>query len=323
MARGWCASATWIVTGEDKPLNGPVEPRRPSAHWLCGSDITPSSLARILNAMTPFRILQISDTHLSRMKPWFVPNFETVVAIVSGRRPDLLVNTGDIALDGAGREDDLAFARHCHAAFAVPVRAVPGNHDVGDNPWRADIEASITEERRGRYRRLFGEDFWLAEAGPWALVGVNAQLFGSGLPAEDEQWAFLQSVPERAAGRPVALFVHKPLFDRHPDEGAVNQRYVMPEHRHRLLSMLGRAELRLVASGHVHQHRRRRLDGVEHCWAPSTAYVLPDRLQPRIGNKRVGYVEYALHRDRVDVTIVEPSELIQHDLDDFPLAYGH
>jgi phosphate-selective porin OprO/OprP len=29
VARGWYASATWIVTGEDKPLNGPVEPRRP------------------------------------------------------------------------------------------------------------------------------------------------------------------------------------------------------------------------------------------------------------------------------------------------------
>jgi hypothetical protein len=28
VARGWYASATWIVTGEDKPLNGPVEPRR-------------------------------------------------------------------------------------------------------------------------------------------------------------------------------------------------------------------------------------------------------------------------------------------------------
>lgn len=29
VARGWYASATWILTGEDKPLNGPVVPRRP------------------------------------------------------------------------------------------------------------------------------------------------------------------------------------------------------------------------------------------------------------------------------------------------------
>lgn len=102
----------------------------------------------------------------------------------------------------------------------------------------------------------------------------------------------------------------------------MNQRYVTPEHRRRLLDVLGGTDLRLVASGHVHQHRRRRVGDVEHCWAPSTAYVLPDRLQPRIGDKSVGYVEYALHRSHVDVTIVEPP-LTHYDLDDFPLAYGH
>jgi 3',5'-cyclic AMP phosphodiesterase CpdA len=273
--------------------------------------------------MEPFRVLQISDTHLSREKPWFVPNFEAVAAIASARRPDLVVNTGDISLDGAGREDDLAFAGRCHAAFDVPVRAVPGNHDVGDNPWRADLEQPINEERRRRYRRHFGDDFWLVDAGAWTLVGVNAQLLGSGLPAEDEQWAFLASVPARAATRAIAVFVHKPLFDRHPAEDDVNQRYVTPEHRHRLLDLLGRANLQLVASGHVHQHRRHRLNEVDHCWAPSTAYVLPDRLQPRLGDKRVGYVDYVFHPAHVDVTVVETPELTHHDLDDFPLAYGH
>jgi phosphate-selective porin OprO/OprP len=29
LARGWYVSGTWIVTGEEKPLNGPVVPRRP------------------------------------------------------------------------------------------------------------------------------------------------------------------------------------------------------------------------------------------------------------------------------------------------------
>jgi hypothetical protein len=90
-----------------------------------------------------------------------------------------------------------------------------------------------------------------------------------------------------------------------------------------LLNALATADLRLIASGHVHQHRQRRVDRVEHCWAPSTAYVLPDRLQPRIGTKRVGYVEYTLRADGLDVTIAEPPELAQHDLDEFPLAYGY
>lgn len=273
--------------------------------------------------MSSFRVIQVSDTHLSRERPWFVPNFEAVMRIVSARRPDLVVNTGDISLDGANREDDLAFARDCHAALDVGVRAIPGNHDVGDNPARAGIEELITEERQMRYRRHFGDDYWLVDAGPWVLVGVNAQLLGSGLPAEDAQWSFLAGVPAHAAARPVALFVHKPLFRDDPEAADVSHRWVTPEPRRRLTDVLRGVNVRLVASGHLHQHRRHRVDGVDHCWAPSTAYVLPDRKQPRMGHKRVGYVEYTFHSGHVEISIVEPAELTNHDLDDFPLAYGH
>jgi 3',5'-cyclic AMP phosphodiesterase CpdA len=270
--------------------------------------------------MQPFHVIQISDTHLSEERPWFVPNFEAMVAIVSARRPDLVVNTGDISLDGVNRDPELIFSRRCHDALNVPFRFIPGNHDLGDNPWRADVEPAITQARRYRYRELFGEDYWWVPAGGWLLVGVNVQLFGSGLAAEDEQWTFLASIEAHAAGRPVALFVHKPLFKDRRDEIEVDHRYVPPGSRRRLASALARADVRLVASGHVHQHRRHRVDGVDHCWAPSTAFVLSDRRQPRIGQKRVGYVEYAFHSTSVDITVVEPAQLINHDLEEFLLG---
>jgi hypothetical protein len=80
--------------------------------------------------------------------------------------------------------------------------------------------------------------------------------------------------------------------------------------------MLRDADVRLVASGHVHQHRRHRVGAVEYCWAPSTAFVIPDARQPRIGTKRVGYVEYTFHHGRLDIEVVEPPELSNHGLDD-------
>ena len=101
-----------------------------------------------------------------------------------------------------------------------------------------------------RYRRHFGEDFWLADAERWMLAGVNAQLLGSGLAAEAAQWAWLASLPVRTAGRPLALFIHKPLFERDPDETEVNLRYVPPDQRRRLREALERADLRLVAERH-------------------------------------------------------------------------
>jgi hypothetical protein len=99
----------------------------------------------------------------------------------------------------------------------------------------------------------------------------------------------------------------------------VNQRYVTPGGRGHLAHALRDADVRLVASGHVHQHRRRRVGDVEYCWAPSTAFVIPDSRQPRIGTKRVGYVQYTFRPDRVDIEIVEAPELTNHSLDDFPL----
>lgn len=221
-------------------------------------DITVSRSGFIIDGVQPFHVIQISDTHLSEERPWFVPNFEAMVAIISARRPDLVVNTGDISLDGVNRDPELSFSRHCHDALNVPFRFIPGNHDLGDNPWRANVEPAITEARRCRYRELFGEDYWWVPAGGWLLVGVNVQLFGSGLAAEDEQWTFLASIEAHAAGRPVALFVHKPLFKDRRDEVEVDHRYVPPDSRRRLADALAGADVRLVASGHVHQHRRHR-----------------------------------------------------------------
>jgi hypothetical protein len=51
--------------------------------------------------------------------------------------------------------------------------------------------------------------------------------------------------------------------------------------------------------------------------------VLPDCRQPRLGTKQVGYIDYAFGEDRVNIRVVEPPELTNHDLDDFPDAYKH
>ena len=80
-----------------------------------------------------FRVAQVSDTHLSRDKPFFAANFAAAAAGVAASRPDLVVNTGDLSLDGAGTESDLEEARRLHDALRLPTRFIPGNHDVGES----------------------------------------------------------------------------------------------------------------------------------------------------------------------------------------------
>jgi 3',5'-cyclic AMP phosphodiesterase CpdA len=267
--------------------------------------------------VSAYRIIQVSDTHLGVAKPWFTQNFAAMARIAAARRPDLVINTGDISFHGDDDDGDLAFARDCHASLEVPWRALPGNHDLGDNPLPgvAPDGHVITAARRDRYLRYFGDDYWTIDAGDWLLIGLNAQLLGSGLAAEVAQWAFLEAATSRAEGRPVALFLHKPLFKVDPGETEIHQRYVAPPSRARLLGALAGVDLRLVASGHVHQHRVHTAAGVDHCWCPSTAFLIPDWKQPWIGTKHVGYVAYTLHADRAEVEVVEAPELVNQDLD--------
>ena len=59
-----------------------------------------------------FRIAHISDTHLSGTKPYFAANFLKVVNQISSGGADLVLNSGDMSLDGSAQENDLIEARH-------------------------------------------------------------------------------------------------------------------------------------------------------------------------------------------------------------------
>jgi 3',5'-cyclic AMP phosphodiesterase CpdA len=78
--------------------------------------------------MTVFRLIQISDSHLSRRLPQFTENFRRVSEYIDSTRPDLVVNSGDLGFDGYEHRDDLEFAKEEHDALPVDCRYLPGNH---------------------------------------------------------------------------------------------------------------------------------------------------------------------------------------------------
>ena len=57
--------------------------------------------------MAKFKLIQVSDTHLSRERPCFVPNWDAVVAHVNAAQPDLLLNSGDISANVPMRPGDV------------------------------------------------------------------------------------------------------------------------------------------------------------------------------------------------------------------------
>ena len=270
--------------------------------------------------MPEFRLIQISDPHLARRLPTLTQNFHRVSEYIDARRPDLVVNSGDLAFDAPTSRDDLEFARELHAALPVTCRYLPGNHDVGDNPTELGPAPAqpATEQERQNFLSVFGEDRWRFDAAGWRFIGLNSLVMNTGLACEAEQYDWLDSQLSSADGKPVALFLHKPLYLNAPEDpelAASAIRYIPMPARSRLVGMLRAADLRLVASGHVHQRRDFTYRHIRHVWAPSAGFIISDARQEVIGTKEVGLVEYRFQPDSFEVRHVRASGQIDVDLD--------
>ncbi len=269
--------------------------------------------------MPEFRLTQISDTHLARGLRIPTENFDRVCEHIDKRRPDLVINSGDLAHDAPGNRSALEFAKALHDALPVACRYLPGNHDIGDNPNGADPAPSqpVTPREVETFLDICGEDRWRFEAAGWCFIGLNAMLMNTGLASEAEQFDWLAARLAASGGKPVALFLHKPLFLNAPDDpelAASAIRYVPLSPRSRLLKMLAAVDLRLIASGHVHQRRDFTHGRVRHIWAPATGFVIPDR-QEVIGIKEVGLVEYRFQPGSFEVLHLRAPGQIDVDLD--------
>jgi predicted phosphodiesterase len=266
-------------------------------------------------AVVAVRVVQVSDTHLSERTPEAAANWQAIVDYLERDPPDLVVNTGDISLNGADDLDDLQVAFEAHTPLTIPWRAIPGNHDIGDV---GATGQPIDDVRRRRYAEVFGDGFWVERCGEWDVVGVDIQTLVAD-PAST-WWTWLADV--LSSPGPTMLCLHRPLmpFDDTEDVAA---RYVEPVTRDRLGAMVRDSSVQVMASGHVHQAHCGVVDGVTHVWAPSTWATIPDEIQPVIGSKVVGVVEHTLG-DEATSRVVVPDGVGQYVVgQSFPSPYRH
>jgi 3',5'-cyclic AMP phosphodiesterase CpdA len=257
------------------------------------------------------RIVVLSDIHLSPTHGFFWENWRVAREFANAANADVVIVNGDLAINGPDSDAEIAFAANALKSLRPPVMALPGNHDVGDEPPGQDPNQIIDADRLARWDRSFGTDRWALDAGGWRLVGVNAQLFGSGLARERTQDEWLDEELDAATGRPIALFLHKPLFLEVPTDDVVSPACILPSARTGLLDRLHRSDARLIVSGHLHQHRDRTLGGLRHLWVSAVAFAAP---QAHGGDGRCGITVLDFSWEGVEVTTERPSGLVSHDL---------
>lgn len=252
-----------------------------------------------------FTAAQVSDTHLGAGTPRFRANFERVGAALDAARPDLVVATGDLSLDGADAEADLAFAAQAFRRLPGALYAVPGNHDVGDHPDRAPKQP-VNDARLERFRRHFGRDRWTADHANWRLLGLNSQVMGAH-PDADEQAGMIAVALETLGDRRLAVFIHKPFFTVQPDETLFDYWSVPPFARALLLPVMAHPALRLVASGHTHLHHAAMHGRVSYVWGPAVSFVVDPADQAGLpGERPCGTLLHRFGDDEVETTLLVP-----------------
>ena len=261
-------------------------------------------------------VIQITDLHLSAERAYSYPGWRACLAHINRERPDFVAVTGDLVLDDPDHDPDHAFVRAELARIEVPWA------DLGDSGPEPYMDQWITQERRGRYLSHHAADRWVHELGRWRLIGVNAQLLGSGLAAEAEQHAWLEQRLAEGRGRPLALFLHKPLFIHGHDEEDRPGWCVTRKGREAFLGLIRQANVRLVASGHAHHYRTLAVDGMSMVWAPSTAQVMRRASTPFRAVSEPGVVHYWFEDDKVEFCLVKPEGLAANDISDLVERHG-
>jgi 3',5'-cyclic AMP phosphodiesterase CpdA len=240
------------------------------------------------------RIVQISDTHLSHQGGPTNDNLERLIPFVNDElAPDLVVHSGDVLIANPDSAADRDTARGLLGRISAPLRVVPGNHDVGEpgeRPWGG---LGTTSARVDAFTSAFGDDHWVHLLGDYAVIGLNSEVLSTGLPQEQAQWDWLETVvPEQVGSRTALVFCHKPFWPPAPapDENA----WCIPgRERYRLLRALAGIDVRIYANGHLHHFAIGRYGDALTVTAPSTAFARrdPGRLAGH-GLHQAGVVEY-------------------------------
>lgn len=258
------------------------------------------------------RIVQVSDTHISATHTHFQANVDIIAQAIDALKPDLIVHTGDISMDGALTTADLELAARWNDARPAEVLAIPGNHDVGDLATNRP-DQPVTAARLADWAEIVGPDRWKRSYGGWQFIGINAMILGTGLPQEDDQYAWLAS--ELDADRPVALFTHKPLCIESLAEGPRGYWTIAPEPRARLLDALAGKPVRLIASGHLHIQHEQVIDGTRHLWGPASSFIVGPAQEDLGGERVLGLVEHVLEGGGITSRFIRPQGLEELQLD--------
>lgn len=215
---------------------------------------------------------QISDTHFGPGADYErhgyrpLPHAECLIDILNNlpQRPDFVIHTGDVVTD----PDPIAYriAAETFSKLQIPIYYTVGNHDTARDIRKYMVmgpkeELSDDLDLLSYAFSVRGERFLVLDA----RAPDNMDPLGLLSPAQ-------LSIARReltAAGPPLTVFIHYPLFPLNSDWMDRHMPIVNGYDLHELL-LNARDRLRGVFHGHIHQHMQTLRDGISYTAVAST-----------------------------------------------------
>ena len=229
-----------------------------------------------------FTFLHASDTHLDSAS---LPRIRRLKEIVTEKRPDFVVLTGDLVRDALRVGEDHArplfeMVVSELKSFPVPVFTVPGNHDIfGIERNLSKVAADHPMYGRTMYRHHLGPDYYSFTWGGVRFLGLDSvdaddMSYYGHLDRGQLDWVG-RDLAAAPADQPVVTFNHIPLATS--IEGLLGLMEDSPapsvitigghgQFRHvvsnlsELLQALGTHRLEIALGGHMHASERLVID---------------------------------------------------------------
>ena len=184
--------------------------------------------------------------------------YKKLVSMIVERKPDFVVNTGDMITTPGSRRDWAKFWE-MSKPITMPYFLTVGNHD-------AYSKVPLSEKIYREEVDLPGNELYYSfVAGNSLFIVLDSYLDDQEKKITGEQLKWIEEVFANSQQKHKFVFLHHPLYtDLGKGHHAHDSIDKYPEQRDRLEALFAKFKVDAVFSGHEHYYERRTVDGFPH-----------------------------------------------------------
>ena len=224
--------------------------------------------------------------------------YKKIVSMIMERKPDFVVNTGDMIATPGSRQDWAKFWE-MSKPITVPYFLTVGNHDV--HP-----KVPLSEKRYKEEVDLPGNELYYSfTAGNSLFVVLDSYIDDQEKRISGEQLKWLEGVFVNSQQKHKFVFLPHPLYtDLGKGHHAHDSVDAYPDSRDRLEALFAKFKVDAVFAGHEHYYERRTVDGIIHIITGGGGAPIYDKEEYGGFNH---FVQVTVDGDKVSAEVVDIS----------------